>query len=218
MWLSADHILQAGGILALAGIIFAESGLLVGFFLPGDTILIPAGILAGQHKLNLYILLPAVALAAIIGYQVGYSVGERAGPRIFRRRDGLFFRADYIPRTEKFVRRHGGKSMILGRFLAVIRTIVPIVAGVGRMPKRTFLLYNILGGIIWTSGLILASYWVGQRVENIDKFIVPIILLGILATVGGELGFIFRSRRSRQQFFQALREEWSYLFKRNKKP
>ena len=202
--------------MALTAIIFAESALLVGFFLPGDTILIPAGILASQDKLSLYVLLPSVALAAIIGYQVGYAVGERAGPRVFKRSDGLFFRADYIPRTEDFVRRHGGKAMILGRFIAVVRTIIPIVAGIGQMRRRTFLFYNILGAIIWTWGLILASYWVGRRVENVDKFIVPIILLGVLATVGGEVWFIFRSHRSRQQFFQALKEEWHYFFRRSR--
>jgi membrane-associated protein len=216
MWLSTEHILQAGGILAVTSIIFAESALLVGFFLPGDTLLIPAGILASQHKLNIWILLPCVALAAIIGYQIGYAFGERAGPRIFRRKNGLFFRADYIPRTEAFVRRHGGKSMILGRFIAVFRTIIPIIAGIGRMPKKTFMFYNIVGAITWTFSLVLASYWVGKRVENLDKFIVPMIILGVLATAGGELLFLLRSSKSRGQFINGLREEWHYFFRRSR--
>jgi membrane-associated protein len=214
MLFSVDHILQAGGLLAAGLIIFAECGLLVGFFLPGDTLLIPAGILASQHKLNIWLLLPTVAIAAIIGYQVGYTVGEKAGPKVFRRKGGLLFREDYIPRTQEFVRRHGGKSMILARFIAVVRTFIPVVAGVGKMPKRQFFFYNVIGAVIWTFSLTLGSYWVGQRVSHIDKFIIPIILIGILATAGGELWFLLRSRASRKQFFKALREEWGYLFGR----
>ncbi len=213
MLFSVHHILQAGGILAVAAVIFAESGLLVGFFLPGDTLLIPAGIFASQHKLNLYVLLPSVAIAAIVGYQVGYAIGERAGPRVFTRKGGLFLREDYIPRTEAFVRRHGGKSMILARFIAVVRTIIPIVAGVGKMSRKTFLFYNVVGAIIWTFTLILASYWVGQRVSNVDKYILPLVLAGLAVTFLAELWFIFRNARSRRAFFKALREEWNYLFK-----
>src|SRR5581483_5260521 len=216
MWLNADHILQVGGILAAGLIIFAESGLLVGFFLPGDTLLIPAGILASQNKLNIYLLLPTVAVAAILGYQVGYAVGENAGPRVFTRKGGLFFRKDYIPRTEAFISRHGGKSMILARFIAVVRTVIPVIAGVGKMPKGKFLFYNIVGAVTWTCSLVLGSYWIGQRVNNIDKFIVPIILIGIIATAGGELWFLLRSAKSREQFVKSLREEWNYLFKRQK--
>jgi len=215
MLFSVHHILQAGGILAVAAVIFAESGLLVGFFLPGDTLLIPAGIFASQHKLNLYILLPSVAIAAIIGYQVGYAIGERAGPRVFTRKGGLFLRKDYIPRTEAFVHRHGGKSMILARFIAVVRTIIPVVAGVGKMPRKTFFFYNIVGAIIWTFSLILASYWVGQRVNNVDKYILPLVLLGLAVTFLAEVWLVFRNARSRRAFFKALREEWNYLFKRS---
>src|SRR5438105_1971428 len=124
MWLSVDHILQAGGILAAAIIIFAECGLLVGFFLPGDTLLITAGILASQHKLNIYLLLPILLIASIAGNQLGFVIGHRAGPRVFKRQDGLLFRADYIPRTQVFLARHGAKAIVLARFIAVVRTVM----------------------------------------------------------------------------------------------
>lgn len=215
--LNTDHIIQAGGLLAIAAVIFAECGLLIGFILPGDTLLIPAGIWASHHpnQLNIWLLVPVVALAAIVGYQMGYSIGEKAGPKVFKRKGGLLFRKDYIPRTNEFVNKHGGKSMILARFLAVIRTLVPIVAGVGKMPKRRFFIYNVLGAVIWTSVLVLGSYWVGQQINNVDKWIPYIVVSGIVVTGVGELWYVMRNKKSRAAFAQALREEWLYFFKRS---
>ena len=215
MFFSVDHILQAGGILAVALIIFAECGLLVGFFLPGDTLLVAAGIFASQQKLNIYFLWPAVLLAAIVGYQVGYQIGLRGGPRIFKRKDGLLFRADYVPRTEEFVNRHGGKTMILARFIAVVRTLVPLIAGIGKMPKRTFLLYNILGAIIWTGTITFGGYWIARQVKDVDKYVVPIVLIGILLTAGAEFWVVLRSKSSRRQLISGLKEEYHYFFKRS---
>jgi membrane-associated protein len=216
MIFSVDHIIQAGGILAVALIIFAECGLLVGFFLPGDTLLIAAGILASQHKyVNIFALLPAVLIAAIAGYQVGYQIGLRGGPRVFKRKDGLLFRKDYIPRTEKFVTHHGGKTMILARFIAVVRTLVPLVAGIGKMNKHKFLFYNIVGAIIWTGSITLGSYWVGSRISNVDKLIIPIVVIGIALTAGAEFWFVLRSKQSRRQLIDGLREEYHYFFKKN---
>jgi len=214
--INTQYIYQTGGLLAIALVIFAEGALLIGLFLPGDTLLIPAGIWASHHhnQLNIWLLLPTVMIAAVVGYQVGYIVGERAGPKIFTRSGGLLFRADYIPRTQAFLSKHGGKSMILGRFIAVVRTLIPVIAGVGKMPRRQFLTYNIFGAVIWSSVLILTSYWVGQKVSNVDRLIVPIVLIGVGVTVGGELWFVLRSAASRRQFFKALREELAYLFRR----
>lgn len=216
MWLSTEHILQAGGILAVAAIIFAECGLLVGFFLPGDTLLIAAGIFASQNKLDVWILLPAVFVAAVIGYQVGYQIGLRGGPVIFKRKSGLFFRADYIPKTENFIARHGGKSMVLARFIAVVRTIVPLLAGIGRMSERRFFIYNVIGALIWTTTLTLGSYWIGQRVENVDKLVLPIVLVGILLTAGAEMWVFLRNKSSREAIWQGLKEEYRYFFKSQK--
>jgi len=215
VFFSVDHILQAGGILAVALVIFAECGLLVGFFLPGDTLLIAAGIFASQHRyVNIYFLLPAVILAAIIGYQVGYQIGFRGGPRVFKRKDGLLFRADYIPRTEKFVTHHGGKTMILARFIAIVRTLVPLLAGIGKMRKSTFMFYNIIGAIVWVSGVTLGSYWVGQRVDNVDRYILPVVFIGIGLTAAAEIWVVLRSKESRRQLREGLREEYRYFFKK----
>ena len=201
--------------MAVALVIFAECGLLVGFFLPGDTLLIAAGIFASQHRyVNIYFLLPAVILAAIIGYQVGYQIGFRGGPRVFKRKDGLLFRADYIPRTEKFVTHHGGKTMILARFIAIVRTLVPLLAGIGKMRKSTFMFYNIIGAIVWVSGVTLGSYWVGQRVDNVDRYILPVVFIGIGLTAAAEIWVVLRSKESRRQLREGLREEYRYFFKK----
>lgn len=217
-WLSVDHIIQAGGTLLVVLIIFAECGLLVGFFLPGDTLLIAAGIFAAQHKYisSIYVLFPSVLIAAIIGYQVGYQIGTKGGPRVFKRKDGILFREDYIPRTEKFVARHGGKTMVLARFIAVIRTLVPLVAGIGNMPRKTFLFYNIVGAIIWTGTVTLGAYWVGSQIKDVDKYLIPIVIVGIVLTIGGELWVVLRSKDSRRQIVVGLREEINYFFNRNK--
>lgn len=216
--LNTDHIIQAGGLLAIAAVIFAESGLLIGLILPGDTLLIPAGIWASSHphQLNIWLLLPAVALAAFVGYQMGYVIGERAGPKLFTRKGGLLFRSDYVPRTKDFIEHHGGKSLLLARYVAVVRTLVPIFAGVGKMPKRRFMIYNFLGSVLWTGTLVLGSYWVGQKINNVDKWIPVIVAVGLVATIGGELWYVLRSAKSRREFIQALREEFDYLFKRKR--
>ena len=217
MFFSVDHIIQAGGLLAIALVIFSEGALLIGLFLPGDTLLIPAGIWASHHhnQLNVWLLLVTVIVAAIVGYQVGYVVGERAGPKVFKRSGGVLFRADYIPRTQAFLSKHGGKSLIAGRFIAVVRTLIPIMAGVGKMSRRQFLVFNILGAAFWASTLVLGSYWIGQRINNVDRYILPVVVLGVGLTVAGELWVILRNTKSRKQLFQGLREEYRYFFKKN---
>jgi membrane-associated protein len=217
MFFSVDHIIQVGGTLLVALVIFAESGLLVGFFLPGDTLLIAAGIFAAQHRyINIYELFPAVLLAAIVGYQVGYQIGSRGGPRVFKRQDGVLFRQDYIPRTEAYIAKHGGKTMIFARFIAVIRTLVPLVAGIGKMPKRTFFFYNVVGAVVWTGTVTLGSYWIGGKIDNVDRFILPIVAIGILLTVGVEFWVVLRTKSSRRQLISGLKEEYRYFFKHNK--
>lgn len=218
MLFSVNHIIQAGGLLAIALVIFAEGALLIGLVLPGDTLLIPAGIWASHHhnQLNIWLLLPIVIIAAIVGYQVGYIIGERAGPKVFTRSGGILFRADYIPRTQDFIDRHGGKSLIVGRFVAVARTLIPVMAGVGRMSKRQYATYNVIGAVLWASLLILGSYWIGQRVSNVDKYILPVVLIGLAATVFGEAWVVLRSKEARRNLAKGLREELNYFFKRNK--
>jgi membrane-associated protein len=164
-------------------IIFAETGLLIGFFLPGDSLLFTAGLLANQGKLNLAALLIGCFVAAVLGDQVGYKVGTRAGPSLFRKPDAKLFRQEYIQRTKEFFDRHGPKTIVLARFVPVVRTFAPVLAGVGGMPHRTFTAYNVVGGFVWTFGVILAGYLLSEAIgSNIDTYLYPIIAVIILVS------------------------------------
>ena len=208
-----NHILQAFGLLGVAAIIFAETGLLIGFFLPGDTLLIPAGVWASQGKLSLALLLPVVAVAAILGYQSGYKIGERAGPRLFKRKDGLL-RADHLHKSQQFFARHGRKTILLARFIVIVRTIIPLLAGMGKMDKRRFFLYNVAGGIVWSAAVTLAAYWLAQRIPNLDHYIVALVVLAMVLTSGTVIIEILRNKRRRREFIESFKTEISYLFKR----
>jgi membrane-associated protein len=208
-------ILQAGSLLIIALVIFAESALLLGLLLPGDTLLIAGGILASDEKLPLWPLIVISAISTIIGYQVGYILGERVSPRIFKRKDGVLFREDYLSYTEKFFARHGRKTILIARFIAIVRTIVPLVAGMGKMNRRTFLIYNILGGLIWSVGLILLSYYIGTRVPNLDSYIKYLVIGAILLTLGSMLFEIYRHKGRRREIFTAIKDEYKYLFKKS---
>lgn len=164
-----EALIQSGGLLLVTLIIFAESGLLIGFFLPGDTLLFTAGFFAAQGKLPLGWLILCTTIAAIVGDNVGYTIGERTGPRIFRKKDGMFFRQDYIEKAEDFYERHGGKTIILARFVPVVRTFAPVVAGVGKMPRKRFFFYNVIGGVLWAAGVTLLGYWLGSKIPNIVR-------------------------------------------------
>ncbi|HET9721480.1 MAG TPA: DedA family protein, partial [Candidatus Saccharimonadales bacterium] len=142
---NVNDILQAGGLLAVAVIIFAESGLLLGFFLPGDTLLLASGLFAAQGKLPLGWLLVTVVVAAAVGYQVGYKIGEKAGPHVFKRKDGILFREDYVQRTQEFLEKYGPVTVILARFIAHVRTFVSVIAGAGKMNMRVYLVFNVIG-------------------------------------------------------------------------
>jgi membrane-associated protein len=192
-----ESLIQSGGILIVAAIVFAESGLLVGFFLPGDTLLLSAGVLAAQGKLPLVWLIFAVVAAAIIGDNVGYSIGRRAGHRIFRKKDGIFFRHEYIERAEKFYEEHGGKTIVLARFVPIVRTFAPVVAGVGKMPRKRFMLFNVFGGVFWGAGVTLLGYFVGSRIPDIDKYIMPTIAAVTVLTFGPALYHLFKEKETR---------------------
>jgi membrane-associated protein len=163
-------------------IVFAESGLLFGFFLPGDSLLFTAGFLASQGYLNLPLLLVGCFIAAVTGDQVGYWFGHRFGRRLFDREESFFFHRKNIERTEAFYRKHGGKTIVLARFLPAIRTFAPIVAGVGSMRYRDFVFYNILGAVLWAIGVTLAGYFLGSVIPDVDKYLIPIILLIIFVS------------------------------------
>jgi membrane-associated protein len=216
MLLDVNHIIQTGGLLAILLIIFAETGLLLGFFLPGDTLLIAAGIFASQDKLPLGWLLVLTPIAATLGYQMGYKIGEQAGPKLFKRDDGVLFRTEYITRTEDFINRHGGKAILLARFIVIVRTVIPLVAGIGKMNKKRFLFYNITGSVLWTTVVILAAYWLGHKIPNLDKYLIVLVVAAMVITTGGGLIEAMRTKPRRAALKRALKDELRYLFKRKK--
>lgn len=193
-------------------VIFAETGLLVGFFLPGDTLLLAAGIFASQGDLPIEWTLILLSVAAMVGYQTGYFIGEKAGPKVFKRHDGVLFRQEYIARTERFFTKHGGKTVLLARFVPVVRTIAPLVAGIGGMSKRKFFIYNVIGSVLWIWSITLAAYWLGRRVPDLDKIILPLLLLGVIITTGSVLLELLRSKSRRQHLKMALKDELKYLW------
>jgi membrane-associated protein len=177
--LSVEKIIEVGGIFLVAAIVFAESGLLIGFFLPGDTLLFGAGLYASQGKMSLGVLLFSVILAAVIGDNVGYSIGRRAGHRIFKKKDSLLFKQEYIEKAEKFYDSHGGKTIIFARFVPVVRTFAPVVAGVGKMPRKRFFMFNIVGGVLWGAGMTLLGYFIGSKIPHLDQYI-ELVMLGVV--------------------------------------
>ena len=175
--------IQAAGDAGTAAIIFAETGLFIGFFLPGDTLLFTAGILASQGILNITTLVIYVTIAAIAGDSVGYWTGAKAGPLIFTRPDSFWFSAERVKDAERFFEKYGPISIVLARFVPVVRTFVPVVAGVARMRYRTFFAFNVVGGILWTSLIPLAGYYAGNMIPNIDRYILPLVGVVAVASV-----------------------------------
>lgn len=179
MHLSLEHIILTFGYLGLFFIVFAESGLLFGFFFPGDSLLITAGLLASRGYLNIYLLAIISIIAAISGDTVGYWFGNKVGPKIFKREKSLLFDKDHLIRANEFYKKHGGKTIVLARFLPFIRTFAPIVAGVGKMEYPRFLSFNIFGGIFWVLATTLLGFFLGNVIPDIDRYII-FVILGII--------------------------------------
>ena len=171
-----NHILQTGGLLLIAAIIFAESGMMVGLFFPGDTLLLSAGVLAADHKLSLISVLAVVSLAAIAGDNVGFQIGKSLGPRLFRKKDGIIFRKEYIDKSEAFYEKHGSKTMLVAHFIPIVRSFAPVTAGAGKMDRRLFVIFDGIGDIAWAFSTTLFGYFVGSRIPGIDKYIEPVII------------------------------------------
>jgi membrane-associated protein len=202
---NVDTIISSGGILIISAIVFAESGLLIGFFLPGDTLLFGAGLAASQGKFSLIWLIVCVVLAAIIGDNVGYSIGRRAGPRIFKKEDGILFRQEYLQKSEEFYEKHGGKTIILARFTPIVRTFAPVVAGAGKMPREKFMFYNIIGGILWGGGMSLLGYTIGGRIPHLDKYI-ELVIFGVMAiSLLLAFGHILKDKKTRALLITAIK-------------
>ncbi|HET8991994.1 MAG TPA: DedA family protein [Candidatus Saccharimonadales bacterium] len=181
---NVDHILQAGGLLLIAAIIFGESGMFIGFFFPGDTLLISAGVFAAAGKLNLFSIFVVVAIAAILGDNTGYHIGKRYGRRLFRKPDGLIFKQKYVIQSEAFYEKYGSKTMLIAHFIPVIRTFAPAVAGVGRMKYKYFVIFDAIGDTAWAIIVTLIGYWFGRRIHNLDHYILLAVAAVVVFTLG----------------------------------
>lgn len=213
MALSIDKIILGGGLIAVGATIFAESGLLIGFFLPGDTLLFGAGILASQGTLPIGWLLLVVVASAIAGDNVGYSIGHRTGKKLFSKKESLLFRHEHIERAEKFYEDHGGKTIILARFIPIVRTFAPVVAGIGNMSRRRFVLFNAIGGTLWGGGVTLAGFWFGSRVPWVENYITPVILGVVLLSVAGSFGHIVKDKQTRALLIKKIHHGFDRLLR-----
>ncbi|HSH55668.1 MAG TPA: VTT domain-containing protein [Candidatus Limnocylindrales bacterium] len=174
------HLIETGGLLLIALIVFAESGMMVGFFLPGDTLLFSAGIFAAQGTFDLFTAIAVIAAAAIIGDNIGYQIGKSLGPRLFKKEDGLVFRKDYILQAEKFYEKYGSKTMLVAHFIPIIRTFAPVTAGAGKMPRAKFMIYDAIGDIAWAASLTMLGYFLGSRIPGIEHYVEPVIIAVIV--------------------------------------
>jgi membrane-associated protein len=207
------HIIQSSSaifsLLLIGGIIFTESGIPVGFFLPGDTMLFSAGFFASQHYIPLGWLLIVVVVAKVLGGAVGYLIGKKTGPRLFNRKDSFFFRKDYLDSAESFYEKHGAKTIVLGQFIPVIRTFAPIVAGIGKMNKKRFYFFNFIGAVLWALITVLLGFWIGHRVHNIDKYLLPIVIAAMIFSFAPAGWHLFGKKENRQQIIKSVKKKVS---------
>lgn len=176
-------LIQYGGLLLICGIVFVETGLFIGFFLPGDSLLVTAGIFAAAGHLHLGLLLLLVSMCAVAGDQVGYWIGRRAGQTLYKRDDSLLFKKRHLERAHEFYDRYGGKTIVLARFVPVVRTFAPPVAGAANMEYRKFVFYNIAGGILWVWSMVLLGYSLGSSIPDIDSRIHIVVAVVIVLSV-----------------------------------
>lgn len=185
---NVTSLLSGAGVVAalviIGGIIFSESGMLVGFFMPGDTLLLTAGALASTGKLPLAAIIAVVAVAAIAGDNTGYLIGKHYGRRLFSKQDGMLFRQEYVQRAEHFYEKYGSKTMLLAHFVPVVRTFAPVVAGIARMNRFQFFVFDAIGDIAWAIALTLIGYFVGKRIPNIDHYFLLAVFGAILISFG----------------------------------
>jgi len=208
------------GILGVMFIVFAESGLLIGFFLPGDSLLFTTGFLinAGIIDINIHLAVFLVFIAAVLGDTVGYLFGRKAGPRLFRRPDARLFKQAYIQRAQDFYDKNGGKTIILARFIPIVRTFAPVVAGAAHMKYKTFLTYNLIGGLLWAAGVTYAGFFIGKWLHSmgveIDAILLPIVAGIIIISVLPAAIHILKDKSSRDALWNGTKREISSIFRR----
>ena len=173
-----------GGYVGMAVIVFAETGLLIGFFLPGDSLIVTAGLLSATHNLlNVYWLGLLLTVASILGNTVGYAIGAATGPRLFTREDSLLFNKKHLYRAHAFYEKHGGKTIIIARFMPIVRTFVPVVAGMGQMEYRRYFQYNVIGGVAWIWSMLFIGYFLGRYIPGVDKHVELVIMIVIFLSL-----------------------------------
>lgn len=208
------------GVLGVALVIFAESGLLIGFFLPGDSLLFTAGFLTftGYLPINIHLLVAILFISAALGDSVGYAFGRRVGHRVFNRQSSLLFKQENVQKAQTFYEKHGGKTIIIARFIPIVRTFAPVVAGVAKMNYRTFLSFNLIGAFLWAAGVTYLGYFAGSWFESvgieIDTVILPIVLVIILLSVLPPLFHVFKDKKQRNAFLSGAKNQLVNLFKR----
>lgn len=192
------NLIKAVGLIGIFGIVFAESGLLIGFFLPGDSLLFTAGFLASQGFFNVFVLAILVFIAAVTGDSVGYSFGKRLGPKLFKKDDSMFFKKSHLLKAQAFYEKHGAKTIVLARFTPIVRTFAPIVAGAGSMHYRTFITYNVLGGFFWSFSMTFAGFFLGSVIPDVDKYMLPIIAAIIIVSFIPTVVEVIKARREKK--------------------
>ena len=196
--ISLDALVRWGGYIVLTTIVFTETGLLIGFFLPGDSLLITAGLVAATGALNIWWLNLLLCVAAVVGDSVGYAIGKRIGPALFTREKSLLFNPKHIERTRLFYERHGAKTIVIARFVPIVRTFAPVVAGVGMMQYRRFITYNVAGGVGWVVSMTWAGYLLGHAIPDINRHIHIVVIVVIVLSFVPIAVEVLRERRRRQ--------------------
>ncbi|HEX4776701.1 MAG TPA: VTT domain-containing protein [Acidimicrobiia bacterium] len=184
-YLDPNYLIETFGTIGLILVIYAESGILLGLVFPGDSLLFTAGLLASQHKfgLNIFFIAGGAFAGAVLGAQTGYWLGKRFGPALFQRPDSRVFKQEYVEKSKEYFERYGGKTVVIGRFVPFVRTLVPMVAGIGAMELRAFTVFNVIGAALWAAGVSVAGYFLGKTIPNVDHYLLPIIGVIILVSV-----------------------------------
>ena len=195
-----SELIKTWGYLGLFFVVFAESGLFFGFFFPGDSLLFTAGFLASQGFLNIWVLVPLMVIGAISGDSVGYFMGNKFGDWLMKKRDSLFFKRRYLLEAQQFYEKHGGKTIMLARFVPAVRTFAPIVAGMAKMEYRKFISYNVWGGLVWGVGMTCLGFFLGSIIPNADKYLLPIVGAIIVLSVLPGVMHVWNGRKKSQGF------------------
>jgi membrane-associated protein len=197
--MDVTSIIESGSYLLIALIIYAESGMLIGFFLPGDTLLLTAGVFAAQGKLSLWLIIAIIAVCAILGDNTGYYIGKIMGKRLFRKKDGILFRQEYVERAEQFFEKYGAKTMLIAHYVPIVRSFAPLVAGVGHMPRWKFFVYDAVGNISWAIIITLLGYWFGSKIPNMDHYILPAVGIAVCISFAPMVWHIVGDKKARQK-------------------